>query len=140
MNDTVNTESPEVVTTAAKPVLTKEQKIANITAQIERLLQKKEDLINDRVTVAAKKVVALPEVGDVVTFTYGRTTPTSTARELVGTVIGVRAKIEAGEDGKGGAPALVRVTVGSGFDIEVLTIYPAQIKAEVAISTDSVAG
>lgn len=134
MNDTVNTES---ATVAAKPVLTKEQKIANITAQIERLLQKKDDLINDRVTVAAKKVVALPEVGDVVTFTYGRTTPTSTARELVGTVIGVRAKVEAGEDGKGGAPALVRVTVGSGFDIEVLTIYPAQIKAGVTEATNS---
>ena len=134
MNDTVNTES---TTVAAKPVLTKEQKIANITAQIERLLQKKDDLINGRVTVAAKKVVVLPEVGDVVAFTYGRTTPTSTARELIGTVSGVRAKVEAGEDGKGGSPALVRVTVGEGFDIEVLTIYPTQIKAEVATATDS---
>ncbi len=134
MNDNIETGATETTAApVAKPVLTKEQKIANITAQIERLLQKKDDLINDRITVAAKKVVALPEVGDVVSFTYGRTTPTSTARELVGTVSGVRAKVEAGEDGKGGAPALVRVTVGEGFDLEVLTIYPAQIKSTVAI-------
>ncbi len=113
-----------------KKVLTKEERIANITAQIERLLAKKDDIINDRVTAKVKKVVPLPEIGDVVAFTYGRTTPTSTARELVGTVIGVKAKVEPGEDGKGGTPALVRVTVGSGFDIEVLTIYPAQIKPE----------
>ena len=115
-----------------KKVLTKEERIASLETQIAKLQQRLDDVRNDRVVAKAKKVVALPEEGDVVSFTYGRTTPTSTARELVGTVIGVKAKIEAGEDGKGGTPALVRVTVGSGFDIEVLTIYPAQIKPEVA--------
>jgi hypothetical protein len=113
-----------------KKVLTKEERIASLEAQIAKLTQRLDDVRNDRVVAKAKKVVALPEIGDVVAFTYGRTTPTSTARELVGTVIGVKAKVEPGEDGKGGTPALVRVTVGSGFDIEVLTIYPAQIKPE----------
>lgn len=115
-----------------KKVLTKEERIASLEAQIAKLQQRLDDVRNDRVVAKAKKVVALPEIGDVVAFTYGRTTPTSTARELIGTVIGVKAKVEPGEDGKGGTPALVRVTVGSGFDIEVLTIYPAQIKPEVA--------
>lgn len=113
-----------------KKVLTKEEKIAAIEKQIAHLTQKLDDVRNDRVTTKAKKVVALPEVGAIVAFTYGRTTPTSQARELVGVVKGVKPKVEAGADGKGGTPALVRVTVGSGFDIEVLTIYPAQIKPE----------
>lgn len=115
-----------------KKVFTKEERIASLEAQIAKLTQRLDDVRNDRIVAKAKKVVALPEIGDVVAFTYGRTTPTSTARELVGTVIGVKAKVEPGEDGKGGTPALVRVTVGSGFDIEVLTIYPAQIKPEAA--------
>ena len=115
-----------------KKVLTKEERIASLEAQIAKLQQRLDDVRNDRVVAKAKKVVPLPVEGDVVAFTYGRTTPTSTARELIGTVIGVKPKVEPGEDGKGGTPALVRVTVGSGFDIEVLTIYPAQIKPEVA--------
>ncbi len=120
-----------------KKVLTKEERIASLEAQITKLTQRLDDVRNDRVTASAKKVVPLPVEGDVVAFTYGRTTPTSQARELIGTVTGVKPKVEAGPDGKGGTPALVRVSVGSGFDIEVLTIYPAQIKPEPEVATSS---
>lgn len=128
MNDTVNTTAE--TTTAApvapvKPVLTKDQKIANINAQIAKLQQRLSDVINDVVRAPAAKVIALPEVGAVVEFTYGRTTPTTTARELIGTVVAVKAASEV--DGKK-LPALVRVSVGEGFDAELLTIYPSVIK------------
>lgn len=113
------------VTNETKAPLTKEEKIAKIEAQIVKLKQRIEDIINGVVRVKASKVVVLPNVGDVVDFTYGRTTPTTSARELTGIVIGVKPAAEA--DGKR-TPALVRVQVGDGFDAEILTIYPAQIK------------
>lgn len=113
------------VTNETKAPLTKEEKIAKIEAQIVKLKQRIEDIINGVVRVKASKVVVLPNVGDVVDFTYGRTTPTTSARELTGIVIGVKPATEV--DGKR-TPALVRVQVGDGFDSEILTIYPAQIK------------
>lgn len=115
-----------VAAAPAKRVLTKEERIAQYDKQIAQLQRRREDCINDVVRTKAAKVTTLPNVGDVVEFTYGRTTPTTNARELVGTVLGARPTGE--YEGKK-TPALVRVQVGSGFDVEILTIYPSSIKA-----------
>lgn len=113
-------------TRAAAVVLTKEEKLVKIDAQIAALQQKRYNVENDIVTTKAAKVVVLPVTGDVVAFSYGRKTPTSSPRELVGTVMGVKPASEV--DGKR-TPAMIKVTVGYGFDAEVLTIYPAQVSA-----------
>jgi hypothetical protein len=113
-------------TQAATVVLTKEEKLSKIDAQIAKLNERRYNIENDIVTTKAAKVVVLPVTGDTVAFSYGRKTPTSQPRELVGVVLGVKPASEV--DGKR-TPAMIKVTVGEGFDAEVLTIYPAQVSA-----------
>lgn len=113
-------------TQAVAVAVTKEEKLAKIDAQIVVLNQKRYNVENDIVTAKAAKVVVLPVTGDAVAFSYGRKTPTSQPRELIGTVMGVKPASEV--DGKR-TPAMIKVTVGEGFDAEVLTIYPAQVSA-----------
>ena len=113
-------------TKAAAVVLTKEEKLAKIDTQIAALQQKRYNVENDIVTTKAAKVVVLPVTRDVVAFSYGRKTPTSSPRELLGIVMGVKPASEV--DGKR-TPAMIKVAVGVGFDAEVLTIYPAQVSA-----------
>ena len=45
-------------------VLTKEEKLAKIAANIAALQRKYDDVLNDRVTVKVAKIVYLPAVGD----------------------------------------------------------------------------
>jgi hypothetical protein len=120
----------EAAPAAPKVVLTKEQKIAKVDEQIAKLQARREDIINDVVRApAAKKEVALPEVGATVTFFHGRKTANTEPVEKLGTVVAIK---PAGEvDGKR-TPAQIKVAFGEGFDLETAVIYPAQIVATVA--------
>ena len=127
-----NAESLFSTTTATLSApLTKEEKIAKFEAQIERIKQKISDLVNGVVrTPAAKKEVALPAVGDVIEFTFGRKTVTSNPSEKIGTVVAIKPSVTV--ELEGGAtrrnPAQIKVQCGDGFDTEFVVIYPAQIK------------
>ena len=59
------------------------------------------------------------EVGTAVTFRFGRTTSTSKARVLEGTV-----SARKDEEGK---PVAYKIAVGSGFDEELFTVQPGAI-------------
>ena len=111
--------------------LTKEEKIAKIEGQISKLQQKIKDLIEGVVRApAAKKEVALPAIGDVIEFTYGRKTATSNPLEKIGTVVAIKPSVVVEIEGGGTRrnPAQIKVQVGDGFDTEFVVIYPAQIK------------
>lgn len=109
----------------AKPVLTKEEKISRIEKEIARLTTKLYNVVNDIVEVKTAKVVALPEVGADVLFNYGRKTATTDPVQKIGRVVAVKpAGVTA--DGKK-TPAQIKVSVGEGFDAELVVIYPAQI-------------
>ena len=108
-----------------KAAPTKAERIAAIDAKITKLQEQRYNIENDIVSAPkAAKVVVLPAVGDTVTFTYGRRTPTTEPVQRVGVVIAVKPKTEV--DGKS-RPAQVKVQSGEGFDAELITIYPAQI-------------
>ena len=107
--------------------LTKDEKIAYVQKQIDTLTAKLNDIINDVVRVAAKKVVALPAVGDTVLFSRGRRTPTTEPVDTFATVVAIKPAV-ALESGKT-APAQIKVQIGEGFDAELVVIYPAQCKA-----------
>jgi hypothetical protein len=109
---------------APKVELTKEQKIAALRAQIAKIEQRISDIENDVKVAKPKKEVALPEVGATVRFKYGRTTATTQPVEVTGTVLAVRPAVT---DGESRSPALVRVQFGEGFDLQVASIFPAQI-------------
>ena len=112
-------------TTSAKPVLTKEEKISRIEKEIARLTTKLFNVVNDIVEVKTAKQVALPEVGADVLFNYGRKTATTDPVQKIGRVVAVKpAGVTA--DGKK-TPAQIKVSVGEGFDAELVVIYPAQI-------------
>lgn len=102
--------------------LTKEEKIAHIEKQITALNAKLLDVVNDVVRTPAKKTVPLPAIGDTVSFLRGRNTATTEAVETIGTVVGIK---PAGEKTR----AQLKVQVGYGFDIEFVTLYPAQCTA-----------
>ncbi|KOR91322.1 hypothetical protein LO82_22675, partial [Vibrio vulnificus] len=70
-----------------------------------------------------------PNVGDVVTFLFGRTTPPTSPKEVTGTVVAVKPSEQV--DGKT-RPALVRVRFGEGFDEQTATILPAAIRESSA--------
>lgn len=108
--------------------MTKEQKLAYIQAQIDKLVQKLDDVANDRVTVRAAKAVYEPSVGDAVIATVGRNTATSQAKSVEGTVVAVKKPAE-GE--KGATQVRVRINEGT-FDEQLVTLYPAQLTKVVA--------
>lgn len=111
-----------------KKTKTKEEQIADFDSRIAKLVKRREDFINGVVHIpVVNKVVPLPEVGAVINFRYGRTTDKTSPVIKTGTVIAVRAAVT---DELKKLPAQVRVSVGEGFDIELLTIYPAQIVEE----------
>lgn len=115
---------------AATP-LTKEEQIIKIEDRIAKLQQRIADLINGVVRApTVKREVPLPNVGDVVEFTYGRKTATSNPLEKIGTVVAVKPSVLAELDGGATrrSPAQIKVQCGEGFDAEFVVIYPAQIK------------
>jgi hypothetical protein len=120
-------ENTAVVTPVVK---TKEEKIAAIEAQIAKLTLKLDDVRNDRVpTPAAKKVAYMPVVGDKVLAPVGRTTATTTAKTVEGTVTAIKAATF-DEAGKLKSAAQVRVRINEGgFDEQLVTLYPAQLVA-----------
>lgn len=125
MTDAINT-TTEATQAAAKPVLTKAEKLAQLDQRIARLQQQRYNVEND--IVAAPKVakaVVLPGVGASILFYYGRTTATTSPELKAGTVVAVKPVSEV--NGKK-TPAQVKVQVGEGFDAQFVTIYPAQIE------------
>jgi len=131
MTEAINTSIEATNEAATAAPLTKEQKIAKIEAQIAKLQQRITDLVNGVVrAVAAKKEVPLPNVGDVIEFTYGRKTATSNPLEKIGTVVAIKPSVLI--ELEGGAtkrsPAQLKVQCGDGFDAEFVVIYPAQVK------------
>ena len=139
LNTAFDNAAPAEATTAAAPVVvaapTKEEKIAAVKAQIKRLEEKLYNIENDIVVVKASKVVALPNVGDAVLFSYGRKTATTNPVLKDGTVVAIKAAGKA-DNGKT-LPAQIKVQTGEGFDIEFVTIYPAQIVTKNEDGTQS---
>lgn len=112
-------------TANTKPVLTKDEKIAKVKADMARLEIKLFNLINDIAEPArVKKEVVLPVVGAVVSFVYGRKTATTEPKTITGTVVAVKPAAEV--DGKK-TPAQVKVAYGEGFDASFAVVYPAQL-------------
>lgn len=134
MSDNFNSAADDqALNTAAAPaapvVKTKEEKLAAIKAQIEKLQARYDDVLNDRV-VATKvaKVAYCPEAGDKVIATIGRNTATSQAKLVEGVVTAV--KHPAVVDGKTVGAIQVRVRVYEGtFEEQLVTLYPAQLTA-----------
>jgi hypothetical protein len=124
-NDAANAEAQDQAVVGKTPK-TKEEQIAIIDGQITKLQKRRQDLIDGVVSKPAAKVVALPEVGAVIEFRFGRTNEKTSKVPVIktGTVIAVRPAVA---DELKKSPAQVRVSVGEGFDVELLTIYPAQI-------------
>ena len=122
----------DVTTTVSTPVvLTKEERIAKIVAQIALLNVKIYNIENDIVVSKAqpKKEVPLPEVGSDVLFNYGRRTATTEPVQKTGTVVAIKPACvvtnEAGVTKK--QAAMIKLSVGTGFDQEYVVIYPASI-------------
>lgn len=134
MSDLNQANSPA---TAAPVVKTKEEKLASITAQIAKLQQRYDDVLNDRVTAKVAKVAYCPVAGDRVLATVGRNTPTSQARVVEGTVVAVR--VAPIVDGKAVGSTQVRVRINEGeFDEQLVTLYPANLTPVPTESTDDV--
>lgn len=110
--------------------LTKEEKLAAIDAQIAKLNQRRYNIENDIVVAKVAKAVVLANVGDAITFTYGRKTATTSPVERTGTVIAIKpaAQLEGGKV----SPAQIKVLTGEGFDAEHVVIYPAQVVTAAA--------
>lgn len=115
-----------------KTPLTKEQKLANIDAQIAKLQARRADIEAGRDT-KAKKEVYVPAKGDKVIATIGRNTATSQAKSVEGTVLAVKVPAE-GE--KGATQVRVRIYEGE-FDEQTVTLYPAQLQAVKAEPADA---
>lgn len=124
---TEETTTVETTTSPKAPVvLTKEEKLAKLDKEIARLIQKRDDIANDRIPEAkAKKEVVLPEVGADVLFSYGRKTATTEPVEKLGRVVAIKPASTTAEGKK--LPAQLKVSIGEGFDQEFVVIYPAQI-------------
>lgn len=71
-------------------------------------------------TAGGSKARPVLEVGTAVSFRFGRTTATSNARVLEGT-------ISARKDDEEGKPQAYKIAVGSGFDEELFTVQPGAI-------------
>ena len=121
----------DVTTAVSTPVvLTKEERIAKLVAQIALLNTKIYNIENDIVvTKAVKKEAPLPEVGTDVLFNYGRRTATTEPVQKTGTVVAIKPACvvtnEAGVTKK--QAAMIKLSVGTGFDQEFVVIYPASI-------------
>lgn len=112
--------------TQAPVVLTKEEKIAKIDAQIAKLQARRDDIVNDRITVAVKKVAFMPEVGQRVIGPVGRNSATTQAKLVEGTVVAIKPATIV--DGKTVSAAQVRIRVFEGsFEEQLITLYPAQL-------------
>jgi hypothetical protein len=105
----------EQTTAVVAAALTKEERIAKIDAQIVKLQAKRQSVIDGR-PAKTKASVALPSIGDEISFNYGRGV---TVTQLSGTVLGVK-----NEPGK---PVVIRAQVGEGFDAEIVSLFPSQI-------------
>ena len=117
----------EATNTTAVAAPTKEEKIAKLQAQADKLLQRIDDIQNDRVTGKAKKEVYVPQAGDKVIATVGRNTATSQAASEEGTVIAVKSP-EVGAEGKSRGGIQVRVRIKEGqFEEQVVTLYVSQL-------------
>lgn len=126
MSEIIDAITAATSTTAqAKPVLTKEEKLARIQEQITKLQAKYDDILNDRVQVKVKKEIALPAIGETVEFLFGRKTATTNPVRKSGVVIAIKPAV-ALEGGKT-SPAQIKVQTGEGFDAEFNVLYPAQI-------------
>ncbi len=71
-------------------------------------------------TSSSSKARPAIEVGTAVSFRFGRTTATSKARVLEGTIY-------ARKDGEDGKPLAYKIAVGTGFDEELFTVQPGAI-------------
>jgi len=125
MSDELNQTQAAATETATKPVLTKEERITKLRAEIAKLEKKIYNVENDIVEVKTKKEVVLPEVGAEVLFNYGRRTATTEPVQKVGKVVAIK-PAAAAANGKT-LPAQIKVQFGEGFNSEFATIYPAQI-------------
>lgn len=122
----MNVTTSKIATAVAKVVLTKEQKIEKIKAEIAKLEQRLFNVENDIVTVArSKPVVVLPNVGDEILFSYGRKTLKTNPVLREGVVAAVK-PATVGDNGKT-LPAQIKVQCGSGFDAEFVVIYAGSI-------------
>lgn len=107
--------------------LTKEEKIVKLQSQVDKLLQRIDDIQNDRVTGKAKKEVYVPQAGDSVIATVGRNTATSQASSELGTVIAVKfPEVDAEGKARGGVQVRVRIKEGQ-FEEQVITLYASQL-------------
>lgn len=116
-------------TATAQPIVkTKDEKLAAIKAQIERLQARYDDVLNDRQPATAKaKVAYCPGIGDKVLATIGRNTGKTAAKVVEGVVTAVKHPA-VGTDGKSVGAVQVRVRVYEGtFEEQLVTLYPAQL-------------
>ena len=122
----IEAQTQPVPATAPKAPLTKEEKLAKIDAEIKRLQERRFNIENDIVTVArSKPVVALPNVGDEILFSYGRKTLKTNPVLREGVVAAIK-PATVGENGKT-LPAQIKVQCGSGFAAEFVVIYAGSI-------------
>lgn len=115
-------------TVSTPVVLTKEERIAKLRAEIVKLETKIFNIENNIVAVKVKKEVALPVQGAEILFQYGRRTATTEPVQKLGTVVAVK-PASLSEGGKK-LPAQIKVSIGEGFDQEFVIIYPAQVVAK----------
>lgn len=94
-------------------------KIALIDTQIAALQAKRVALVE---ASASEIDTDNATVGVTISFTYGKG---DTKKVLSGVVLGRK-------DAEGKSPALIKVAVGTGFDAQIVTIFPAQVTAIVA--------
>jgi len=113
--------------------MTKEQKIAKIDADIVKLNEKRQAIVEGREVKASKAPVYIPEVGAAVLATIGRTTATTQAKVVEAIVVAVRQPAEGDK-----TPTQVRIRIGEGFDEQLVTVYPAQLKPNVAAMPDEI--
>ena len=125
-NTSADTVAATAATVVAKAPLTKEEKIAKVVAEIDKLKQKLYNLENDIAPAARiKPVVVLPEVGERILFSYGRKTLTTNPVLTEGVVAALK---PAGQAANGKTlPAQIKVQVGEGFDATFVVIYPSAL-------------
>lgn len=110
----------------APVVLTKEEKIAKIDAQIAKLQARKADIEAGKPVApkAVKKAPFVPEVGGRVIATVGRNTATTQAKIVEGTVLAIKLSEDEGK-----TAGLARVRFGEGFDEQVVTLPFTSLQA-----------
>jgi len=129
----IGTDGSGATPPAAAPVVkTKDEILAGIKAQIDKLTQKYDDVLNDRQPqVKAKKEVFIPVAGERVLATIGRTTATTQAKVLEALVLGVKVPAP-GE--KGATQVKVRIYEGT-FEEQTVVLYLTAIEKAPAPAT-----